>query len=110
MCEHECIYVCIYVPTQDSYDIVSETEPSSSHRGGPIEGGTGDGISLIPLGGEVQDITTQDLQYPLKNEDLQLGPAKGVSNVISGSDPRVEFGTGNLLIVHTPTDSEQAIG
>ncbi len=73
-------------------------------------------MSLIPLGGEVRDITTRDLQYPLKNEDLGLGPARGVSNVISGSDPRVEFGTGNLLIVHTvhtvhtPTDGEQAIG
>jgi len=78
--------------------------------GGPIEGGTGDGISLIPLGGDVQDITTQDLQYPLKNEDLSLGPARGVSNIISGSDPQVEFGTGNLLIVQTPgplTDVEK---
>ena len=78
--------------------------------GGPIEGGRGDGISLIPLGGQVQDITTQDLQYPLKSEDLGLGPSRGVSNVISGSDPQVKFGTGNLLIVHTPADSEQAIG
>lgn len=78
--------------------------------GGPIEGGRGDGISLIPLGGQVQDITTKDLQYPLKSEDLGLGPARGVSNVISGSDPQVKFGTGNLLIVHTPADSEQAIG
>ena len=78
--------------------------------GGPIEGGRGDGISLIPLGGQMQDITTQDLQYPLKSEDLGLGPARGVSNVISGSDPQVKFGTGNLLIVHTPADSEQAIG
>ena len=84
--------------------------------GGPIEGGAGDGISLIPLGGDVQDITTRDLQYPLKNEGLGLGPARGVSNVISGSNPQVEFGTGNLLIVHTvhtvhtPAEGEQAIG
>jgi len=71
--------------------------------GGSIEGDADDGISLIPLGGDVRDITTQDLQYPLKNEDLGLGPARGVSNVISGSDPRVEIGSGNLLIVHTPS-------
>jgi len=70
--------------------------------GTSIEGVSGDGISLIPLGGNVRDTTTQDLQYPLKNEDLGLGPARGMSNVISGSDPRVEFETGNLLIVHTP--------
>ncbi len=70
--------------------------------GGPIEGDTGDGISLIPLGSDLRGITTQDLQYPLKDENLSLGPARGVSNVVSGSEPRVEFGAGNLLIVHTP--------
>ncbi len=70
--------------------------------GGLIEGGTSDGISLIPLGGEVRNITTRDLQYPLKDETLGLGPARGMSNVVSGSEPRVEFGAGNLLIVHTP--------
>ena len=70
--------------------------------GGPIDGGAGDGMSLIPLGGEVRDITTQHLQYPLKDETLGFGPARGMSNVISGSDPRVELGAGSLLIVHTP--------
>jgi thiamine pyrophosphokinase len=70
--------------------------------GGPIEGDAGDGISLIPLGGDLRGITTHDLQYPLKDENLGLGPARGVSNVISGSDPRVELGDGSLLIVHTP--------
>jgi len=71
--------------------------------GGSIEGLAGDGISLIPLGNDVRDVTTQDLQYPLKDETLSLGPARGVSNVVSGPEPQVEFGTGSLLIVHTPS-------
>jgi thiamine pyrophosphokinase len=70
--------------------------------GGPIEGDTGDGISLIPLGSDLRGITTQDLQYPLKDENLSLGPARGISNVISGSEPQVELEAGSLLIVHTP--------
>lgn len=70
--------------------------------GGSINGAMGDGVSLIPLGGEARAITTQDLQYALKDETLDLGPARGVSNVISGPNPRVELGSGLLLVVHTP--------
>ena len=70
--------------------------------GGPIDGDIHDGVSLIPIGGEARAIATQDLQYALKGEALDLGPARGVSNVISGPNPRVELGSGLLLIVHTP--------
>ena len=70
--------------------------------GGPIGGRIGDGISLIPIGGEARSITTMDLQYALDGEDLDLGPARGVSNLINGPDPRVELENGLLLIVHTP--------
>jgi thiamine pyrophosphokinase len=76
--------------------------------GGRIDGVRGDGVSLIPVGGDVRDITTQDLQYALKGETLGLGPAKGVSNVISGPDPQVELRSGLLLIVHTPGSSTDA--
>ncbi len=70
--------------------------------GGRVDGVTGDGLSLIPISGDVRNITTQDLQYALKDETLGLGPARGISNVISGPNPRVELETGSLLIVHTP--------
>ncbi|MEE9217048.1 MAG: thiamine diphosphokinase [Anaerolineales bacterium] len=76
--------------------------------GGPIEGGIGDGISLIPIGGNVPEITTRDLQYALNGETLDLGPSRGVSNVISGPNPRVELGSGSLLIVHTPSPLTEA--
>jgi len=70
--------------------------------GDRIVGSTGDGISLIPIGGQVRDITTQDLQFELTDETLDFGPARGVSNVISGPNPRVQLGSGELLVVHTP--------
>jgi thiamine pyrophosphokinase len=70
--------------------------------GGPIDGDVQDDISLIPISGEARAITTQDLQYALNGEVLDLGPARGVSNVISGPNPRVELGSGLLLIVHIP--------
>jgi thiamine pyrophosphokinase len=76
--------------------------------GGPIDGDMGDGISLIPIGGEARAIATQDLQYALDGETLDLGPARGVSNVISGPKPRVELGSGLLLVIHTPDPQSYA--
>jgi thiamine pyrophosphokinase len=67
----------------------------------PLMGEIGDTISLLPVGGPVEGISTQDLGYPLRNETLDFGPARGVSNVISGAAPRVRFDFGHLLVVHT---------
>lgn len=65
-----------------------------------IQGQPGDLISLIPLV-SAERITTRDLQYPLREETLRLGPARGVSNVIVGNRPAVDFREGLLLLVHT---------
>lgn len=66
-----------------------------------ILGAPGDTISLIPLGGAVHGIHTYDLYYPLKNETLDFGPARGVSNVMNGETARVSLQQGKLLLVHT---------
>lgn len=66
-----------------------------------IEGTPGDTISLIPLGGAVHGIVTQGLYYPLKNETLEFGPARGISNVMQTSSAAVTFHEGLLLLVHT---------
>ena len=76
--------------------------------GGSISGEIGDGISLIPIGGGARSIATNDLQYALDGEDLDLGPARGVSNVVNGPDPQVELENGLLLIVHTPEPQSNA--
>ena len=71
--------------------------PSGSIRGKP-----GDVVSLIPLGGDAMGITSRDLRYSLKDETLESGPAKGISNVVTGPNPQVELRAGALLIVLTP--------
>ena len=48
-----------------------------------ICGRTGDTISLIPLADSVRGIITTNLEYPLRGETLPLGPARGISNVMS---------------------------
>src|SRR5690606_27709107 len=48
-----------------------------------LDGQIGDTLSLIPLGGVVEAVRTHGLQYPLHDETLHFGPARGVSNVFT---------------------------
>ncbi|NWF70530.1 MAG: thiamine diphosphokinase [Chloroflexi bacterium] len=66
-----------------------------------IDGAVGDTISLLPLNGEVQGITTEALHYPLRGETLAFGPARGISNVLTAAQARVTVRRGILLCVHT---------
>jgi thiamine pyrophosphokinase len=66
-----------------------------------LDGDIGDTISLLPLNEAVTDITTTGLEYPLQNETLEAGPARGMSNIIISNDASINFKSGKLLIVHT---------
>ena len=70
--------------------------------GEEIPGLVGDTLSLIPLGISAEGITTQNLAFPLRAEDLATGPARGISNLISGRPAWVKLTAGLLLAVHTP--------
>lgn len=70
--------------------------------GADLNGEAGDTLSLIPLGGPADGVTTHGLQYALHDETLVFGPARGVSNVLTGTSARVDLRTGLLLAVHTP--------
>lgn len=64
-----------------------------------IEGQVGDTLSLLPLTAEVTGIYTEGLEYPLENGTLYLGPARGVSNVLTTPRARVQVDQGLLLAV-----------
>lgn len=66
-----------------------------------IHGDAGDTVSLVPLGGVARGVKTDGLYYPLHDEDLLFGPARGVSNVITKAPARVCLRDGVLLLVHT---------
>jgi thiamine pyrophosphokinase len=66
-----------------------------------VAGAPGDTLSLIPLGGMVDNIETGQLQYPLHGERLVFGPARGVSNVMQTTTARIRFQAGILLVVRT---------
>jgi thiamine pyrophosphokinase len=87
-----------HVPTR----IVDERQELSVVRDqAEIVGQPGDVVSLIPLGGDVEGIVTEGLLYPLRDEPLLSGPARGVSNVLAEPVARVTLGSGALLIVHS---------
>lgn len=66
-----------------------------------LMGAEGDTLSLVPLGGDVGGITTQGLQYPLHDDRLKFGHARGISNVIESAEPSLSFTHGQLLVIHT---------
>ena len=66
-----------------------------------IQGIVGDTVSLIPLSGAARDVRTENLYYPLKDETLNFGPARGISNVMTDDQARVWFQEGLLLVVQT---------
>ncbi|MEW5990275.1 MAG: thiamine diphosphokinase [Chloroflexota bacterium] len=73
--------------------------------GGPVRlglaGRPGDIVSLLPLGDAI-GVTTAGLAYPLRDEDLPAGPARGLSNVREGSSAAVTLRRGRLLVVEVP--------
>ena len=64
-------------------------------------GSPGDMISLLPLGDPVVGVRTEGLAYPLLDEQLPAGFARGVSNVFLGERATVRLRDGALLAIHT---------
>ena len=69
-----------------------------------LRAGVGELVSLLPLGGDAEGVTTQGLKYVLKNDTLVFGSSRGVSNVVLVENPRVEVKNGILLCVITSSN------
>ena len=66
-----------------------------------VAGQAGDTLSLLPIGGAAHNITARGLKYPLRDESLAFGPARGLSNVMLADRADIELQAGMLLVVHT---------
>jgi len=65
-----------------------------------IYGAPGEIVSLLPMTETVAGIVTDGLYYPLRDEALTLGPARGVSNVLVGTEAGISVRSGILLCMH----------
>jgi thiamine pyrophosphokinase len=66
-----------------------------------IVGAPGDLLTLLPLAGPVDGVTTHELRYPLRAECLPPGPARGLSNELLAPTASVTTERGRLLVIHT---------
>ena len=72
-----------------------------------VSGCPGDTLSLVPLGGDAQGITTDQLEYSLHGENLPLGSTRGVSNNLLTEEAQISLREGFLLcvVMHQPDPS-----
>jgi len=67
-----------------------------------LAGGVDDLVTLVPVGGPAEGVTTRDLRYPLRNETLVAGSSRGLSNVRTAPRAAVSLRAGRLLVIETP--------
>ena len=67
-----------------------------------LPGRVDDLVSLLPYGEGVVGVTTEGLAYPLADEPLPPGPARGLSNVRTTPEAAVTVRSGRLLVIETP--------
>lgn len=68
-----------------------------------VRGARGQIVSLLPMSNRVEGIVTEGLHYPLRDEALDLGPARGVSNVMEAEHASITVRSGVLLAMHQLT-------
>ena len=107
--EHSLANVLLLTLPELARRDVSIVDRASTLRvmGGPdgdhleIGGVAGDYVSLLPLSERVEGITTTGLAYPLIDEELLEGAARGLSNELIGERASITTRRGRLLVVHT---------
>ncbi len=62
-----------------------------------LRGTPGELVSLLPLNGDADGVTTRGLRFPLHAETLSAGSTRGVSNVLDEPEAHVSVERGALL-------------
>jgi thiamine pyrophosphokinase len=63
-------------------------------------------VSLLPIGGDADGVTTSGLRYPLRDERLPLGSTRGLSNEVVDGDASVQLRAGALLVIEPDEEGE----
>jgi len=66
-----------------------------------LAGRVGDLVSLLPLGPGVEGVSASGVQWPLDDEPLPIGPARGLSNRRTAPIARISIRTGLLVAIET---------
>jgi thiamine pyrophosphokinase len=69
-----------------------------------MDGAPGTLVSLLPVAGDADGVTTAGLRYPLDDEPLPLGSTRGLSNEIQDTGASVRLEAGTLLVIETDNE------
>ena len=67
-----------------------------------LAGPVGALVTLLPVNGDADGVTTQGLRFPLRDETLRFGRARGLSNEVASLPATVTVQRGSLLVFETP--------
>ena len=65
-----------------------------------VRGRSGDIVSLIPWGGPVHGVQTENLKWKLNHETLHPEKSRGISNEMTADTASIKIESGLLLIIH----------
>ena len=71
----------------------------------PLRGGVGDLVTLLPIGGDANGVTTTGLRWALDGATLPMGGSRGLSNVVTAHGASVRLAEGVLLVVETASST-----
>jgi thiamine pyrophosphokinase len=66
-----------------------------------LAGPVGALVTLLPVIGDAEGVTTEGLRYPLRDETLRFGRARGLSNEVASLPATVTVRKGSLLVFET---------
>lgn len=98
---------CVLLDAGSRVGLVSAPGPGGAPVARALPGPAGGLVSLLPFGGDAEGVTTRGLRYPLRDEPLRAGPARGLSNVREGADAGVILRRGRLLVVESSAGAER---
>lgn len=58
-------------------------------------------ISLLPFGGDAENVTLSGFKYPLKNGTILSGSSLGISNELIEEEGRIQIKKGRLLVIES---------
>ena len=67
-----------------------------------LAGPVGALVTLLPVNGDAEGVTTAGLRFPLRDETLRFGRARGLSNEVVSLPAEVSLDKGTLLVFETP--------
>jgi thiamine pyrophosphokinase len=67
-----------------------------------LAGPVGALVTLLPVNGDAEGVTTEGLRFPLRDETLRFGRARGLSNEVDSLPAKVTVRKGSLLVFETP--------